>query len=142
MWISKEKGYYISILIMKVIPENPEISFSGRKWVGLVIQITDVRERRSSRTKIERFWIGERGVWIFNFLGDIMNEWLLIWFLKLINHIQIIVMWQLIKLYIVRPRRKNFNPIQDGRGAKRPPYQFFPCSFYKRRNYAPKLSNS
>ena len=35
-----------------------------------------------------------------------------------------------------------FNPIHDGGwgvgwgggGAKRPPYQFFPCNFYKRRN--------
>lgn len=62
MWISKEKSDYVSILIMKVIQENPKISFSGRKWVGLVIQITDARERRSSRTKIERLWIGERGV--------------------------------------------------------------------------------
>ena len=74
MWISKEKGYYISILIVKVIQKNPKISFPGRKWVGLVIQITDVRERRSSRTKIERLWIGERGVRIFNFFGDVMNE--------------------------------------------------------------------
>ena len=27
----------------------------------------------------------------------------------------------------------SINPIQDG-GAQRPPYQFFPCNFYKRRN--------
>ena len=32
-----------------------------------------------------------------------------------------------------------FNSIHDGGGwggggAKRPPYQFFPCNFYKRRN--------
>ena len=26
------------------------------------------------------------------------------------------------------------NPIQDGGGAKRPPYQYFPCNFYKSRH--------
>ena len=33
------------------------------------------------------------------------------------------------------------NPIQDGEGAKRPPYQFFPCNFYMRRIWSPKLSD-
>ena len=132
MWISKEKGYYISILIVKVIQKNPKISFPGRKWVGLVIQITDVRERRSSRTKIERLWIGERGVRIFNFFGDVMNEWLLIWFLKLINHYQIILIWELIKLWIVRSRRKNLILFRmvggEGGGEKRPPTSFSPVT--------------
>ena len=31
------------------------------------------------------------------------------------------------------------NPIQDG-GQKGHPYQFFPCNFYKRRIWPPKLS--
>ena len=44
-------------------------------------------------------------------------------------------------------KRKNYwmrtlNPIQVwGGGAKSPPYQFFPCNFYKRRNYPPKISD-
>ena len=33
-----------------------------------------------------------------------------------------------------------FNPIEDGR-PKRPPYQFFPCNLYKRRNWPLKLSD-
>ena len=40
--------------------------------------------------------------------------------------------------------KENFNPIQDGvgvGGAKSPPYQFFPCNFYKRRNWPLKLSD-
>ena len=28
----------------------------------------------------------------------------------------------------------NVNPIQDGGRQKDPPYQFFPCYFYKSRN--------
>ena len=35
------------------------------------------------------------------------------------------------------------NPIQDGGGGKKPPlpYQFFPCNFYKRKIWPPKISN-
>ena len=36
----------------------------------------------------------------------------------------------------------HVNPIQDGGGGGQkgpPPYQFFPCNFYKRRNQPPKL---
>ena len=36
---------------------------------------------------------------------------------------------------------RKLNPIQDGGGAKRPPYQFFSCNFYKRRGWPPKLSD-
>ena len=38
---------------------------------------------------------------------------------------------------------KPINLIQDwGEGTKRPlPYQFFPCNFYKRRIWSPKLSD-
>ena len=37
----------------------------------------------------------------------------------------------------------HFNPIQDGGqegggGKSRPPHQFFPCNFYKRRTLPPK----
>ena len=33
------------------------------------------------------------------------------------------------------PLQFYVNPIQDGGGGqKAPPYQFFPCNFYKRRN--------
>ena len=46
-------------------------------------------------------------------------------------------------------KRKNYwmrtlNPIQDGWGENKkppPPYQLFPCNFYKRRNYPPKISD-
>ena len=38
-------------------------------------------------------------------------------------------------------RLELLNPIQDGRGGKKPPYQCFPCNFYKRRNYPPKFSD-
>ena len=40
-------------------------------------------------------------------------------------------------------RKSHFylNPIQCGAGQKVPPYQFFPCKFYKRRNQPPKLSD-
>ena len=39
-----------------------------------------------------------------------------------------------------------FNPVQDGDEAEKgggggPPYQFFPCNFYKLQNYTPKLSD-
>ena len=33
------------------------------------------------------------------------------------------------------------NPIQDGGGKNAPPYQFFPCNFYKRKNWPLKLSD-
>ena len=46
-------------------------------------------------------------------------------------------------------QKEKFNPIQYGRGGggelgwgKKAPYQFFPCNFYKRRNWAPKRSDS
>ena len=35
---------------------------------------------------------------------------------------------------------RSINPIQDG-GAKRPPNQFFPCNFYKRRDWPLRLSD-
>ena len=35
----------------------------------------------------------------------------------------------------------SFNPIQDEGAKKHPPYQFFPCNFYKCRNQPPKLSD-
>ena len=39
-------------------------------------------------------------------------------------------------------KQATFNAIQDeDRGKKSAPYQFFPCSFYKCRNYPQKLSD-
>ena len=36
----------------------------------------------------------------------------------------------------------SINPIQDGGGKKSsPPYQSFPCNFYKRKTYPQKLSD-
>ena len=37
--------------------------------------------------------------------------------------------------------RKIFNPIHDGGGGKKAPYQFSPCNFYKRSNWPSKLSD-
>ena len=42
--------------------------------------------------------------------------------------------------FLMRLKGKAFNQFSMG-GPKKPPYQFFPCNFYKRRIWPQKLSD-